>query len=1752
MATAGETLQATLSDTAYRALETLADSTTELSGRKVATVLGVSPTTANRALATLAEAGFATSRSSGRATLWQLVVSNPSISAWFEEAASSQTELRRSTGSSPYSTAGGGVRLEHSYAACLIAAFLAGEAVPELGDGVSIDTIRLQASDLSEVDDIFLTGRDANGVVHHSSIAVRRGPALTASDDDSVPLIRDFLTVVTDHWPEASLGRWRGVLAVATNANAVVQLAELAELACSLPSSSELTNRLAQSGRTNAAVRDRFTHIKALVDQASKGLTSADGLGTDELTWRLLSFLSTRNLRLERTDRADRTTAVNTLQRILFDGTPATADALFSHLEELVGRWAPQGAVLTQSVIRRCLSTYPLSRSSRYAAAWELLDRLGDRLRESIRPGLQSALQTLELERSDARSALIAAMRSVGTSVAALVVTGEPDVGKSALALRAVEDLQAEGAAISTLSLRDLPYSPTELEHQLGGVALDELVASGEARPTRLLLVDGAESVLEGKGQVFRAIAAAALKAGFGVAAVTRTDGSRQVRDELQRAMQLAERDGTLAEHVVAQLTDDERQALPSNFAALARLGNDSRASWLLGRPGLVDALLRAGTHLDPADLMCEADVFSAVWRSLIRRDEIHTPAAASPDDREHVALQVARRVLGVPSDPHPGTGAAELRSDGVLRMPNDPALAPGDEFATDLFRDFALCRLFITEGWAPLAAAGAPRWSIRAARLGCQTAMRGPNSSAVWTNMSSTFSELARTEGDRWLEVPYEALLTLGHAETAIRDLWELLTDNNCASLATLLRLAEARYVHATIGDPFALAPVVKITFCERPDIQGNSRLGRRTLREAIKDLVLAWLRGMAGSGRQPDSLRQEVRDLILASDPSLYDDFAVEALACLGADINGQTDAFLRAVAQERPDRLHAAVESAAVTISMSEAQPKLLLDLAEAYYIELPDPGDQWGGRHSLDDGIRDFRHGLGPGFGVPHAAWYYGPFFRLLNTIPVDAIGFINRMLDHAARYRVAHLRTFGHNAGEPDDLEGIRLDLPGIGERFYVGDSHAWAWYRGTTVGPYACMSALLALERFVDHLLVTLDLPAERIVELLLRDCNNLAMLGLVAGVLTRHPDKSGALLDPFLASPAIWHLETARVASDYGFRVRDPDADKLAGEDRRRYTPHETVGRMVVGARLANDDERLAQLQAVGAKLVEAAKTEMAEAGIDDQDYLAMIESWGEEFRIDNYRASREHDQIVIQFERPEHLERLLAPRNTELEATNVLYGLQNRYARHNDSPENWPVGDLNEDLATARNIDGGAQFPDGMPSPEDGLVAVAAAAVRAHALGLATIDASNLEWAIEAILLAAESPKTDFMSFHGSMFAMGSDRAAAASVPLLLLAPFDDLNIDRKRLDNCLRLLARSLFDEVRAIFATGCEPVWAANCDRDGDTGKCRRHHPAWAAALDGLVDCRLGPWNQKAQQRLPVPLPSPFAESLPTVADDALMVNRVRMPLACMVDARQVDCLESDIEDLWFPLWDAHCRGLAHWWREGYDHHAHLNHPPIARRMVDVTLGGDRGPVEAHIRHFASSANALHQLFDGFATTFTYDEQYRRDMDDFWPWALKIALDAIGDGTQVRSERHWFDYMTAALLPTPSPRSWDPDIDGTFARSRADWLQPDALDTLAERWLHLAHWEPKAVDAAIKFAKAAPLEWQATGALTWIESIIDGRFDLFANHLWHLEDWLTGLRSSGVIVGEAKSQYHRIVDGLAAAGDRAAVGLQLLDE
>lgn len=69
------------------------------------------------------------------------------------------------------------------------------------------------------------------------------------------------------------------------------------------------------------------------------------------------------------------------------------------------------------------------------------------------------------------------------------------------------------------------------------------------------------------------------------------------------------------------------------------------------------------------------------------------------------------------------------------------------------------------------IAAANAPRWLIRAARLAAQVrlARKGDNQENTRQALQAAFNQLAQTHGDRWRDLVREALLALGTSRDAL-----------------------------------------------------------------------------------------------------------------------------------------------------------------------------------------------------------------------------------------------------------------------------------------------------------------------------------------------------------------------------------------------------------------------------------------------------------------------------------------------------------------------------------------------------------------------------------------------------------------------------------------------------------------------------------------------------------------------------------------------------------------------------------------------------------------------------------------------------------------------------------------------------------------------------------------------------------------------------------------------------------------------
>jgi hypothetical protein len=804
-------------------------------------------------------------------------------------------------------------------------------------------------------------------------------------------------------------------------------------------------------------------------------------------------------------------------------------------------------------------------------------------------------------------------------------------------------------------------------------------------------------SEAEGAASLLRDLADAAHEAGLGLVAVTRDDARAAVQETLAETVPAVARPGANDAPAVAEvppLADGETGAVREIFPELSRLASDVRSQWLLRRLGIIDVLLRGEAIAAlPDGSLSEADVFGAVWYAWVRHRDQPSAGGASPDGREQVMLELARRSLA-PSGAAPAPMMADpnalpsLRSDGLLLSAGPEfAFRQGDEFSTDTVRDFALARLFLREGFESLRAVGAPRRALRAARLASQAKLvqvtrssAGPAATcAELRELQQQFDALAVAFGDRWADLPWEAALSAGSAEAVLEaDASDLLRPDGHA-LSRVLRLLMQRFSGEGAADPVIAAPVVAFLVSHAEDI-GKASYG---LAEQAEKLTRAWLRGVSRVERTPGGvdraagwrpLRVRVRDHLLRLDPP-RSEVKLECLALLGADTDAEVASYLRALAADQPGLLAPCVEQFDAMMSLAAADPGLLFELTEAYYIERT---IRWGGLAGFDDGIR--RHRFGPGIGVPFASWHFGPFWLLLRTAPVRALALINRMLDHAALYRVRRHDLMPHGQEQMDEepenaqaTPGVTVNMPGVGERHYTGDDHVWAWYRGTSVGPYPCMSALQAVEQFADQLLAQ-GIPLPQVVVRLLHDARNLAMLGLVTGLLTRHADGLAGEADPLLASSAAWELEARRAAMEGGIHAAGRDDPETPGGERRRWTLTDLAGLVVLNAHLRGDQDRLDALRKVGEALVATAAALLPPAhaanqgpaggdpaapgiGRPEEEALFTVRRWASMLDDRNYQLGSGPEGITWEWHPPADIEATQARVHRELDRGGAAY---------------------------------------------------------------------------------------------------------------------------------------------------------------------------------------------------------------------------------------------------------------------------------------------------------------------------------------------------------------------------------------------------------------------------------------------------------------------------------------------------------------
>jgi hypothetical protein len=275
--------------------------------------------------------------------------------------------------------------------------------------------------------------------------------------------------------------------------------------------------------------------LDAAVDDA--GVSDTAGTGSsperEQFLCELLASLYVVRADLEGATGRDTAAAIQMLLPVA--GALAEANEVWKSLIVLASEQNPLGGHVVEATVRQALPHHKLSPGQRHATALARLAQLEANLRTQTRTrlaqpvaGSAAAPAPLWLPRSEALEALTAAIYD--DDARDLLVTGVPSVGKSALAVAAIDRLRERGGHVIALHAAAMARLGTVTD-PLEGKLADILANAGSGRRS-ILIVDGAESGLD----QLRHLTAAARHAGYRCVIVSRGEGIASTRSPLTRS----------------------------------------------------------------------------------------------------------------------------------------------------------------------------------------------------------------------------------------------------------------------------------------------------------------------------------------------------------------------------------------------------------------------------------------------------------------------------------------------------------------------------------------------------------------------------------------------------------------------------------------------------------------------------------------------------------------------------------------------------------------------------------------------------------------------------------------------------------------------------------------------------------------------------------------------------------------------------------------------------------------------------------------------------------------------------------------------------------------------------------------------------------------------------------------------------------------------------------------------------------------
>jgi hypothetical protein len=450
----------------------------------------------------------------------------------------------------------------------------------------------------------------------------------------------------------------------------------------------------------------------------------------------------------------------------------------------------------------------------------------------------------------------------------------------------------------------------------------------------------------------------------------------------------------------------------------------------------------------------------------------------------------------------------------------------------------------------------------------------------------------------------------------------------------------------------------------------------------------------------------------------------------------------------------------------------------------------------------------------------ASAYHGPFIHLFRHHPQRAIAFIIELFNHSADW-YGNQRVPMQYVESPIEMTLTFAD--GSTQNQWC-NGRLWNLYRGTSIGPYALQSALMAFENWLLEFAAARSDELDELLLRVLRGSRSAALTAVVASVAAAFPHAAAETLLVFLRSPECILLDRGRLANESQVSLLSAmmpfmDATKEIYDEERKQAndqPHRRrdLEFAIANLQLGPNAPRVHEIidRHLGAMPPADERTEddriwrLALHRMDLRQYIVAEDSKEEVQNADKNEQTNDDGRWQIRLDLNEaepDVQQMIHMHTSQFEAMNdrlglLMWGIK---AFGGEEGSTYNPAQWRERLAHARDatsMDGEHEPITGRGGPES----VASVCIRDHFEELSPDEAA---WCIETVCTAVERNADNWNKLARiQRGAMEGDRPAAWVLSNLLGKMLNDTS--RQRVLATLVLAVTHAIDEVRSYAASG----------------------------------------------------------------------------------------------------------------------------------------------------------------------------------------------------------------------------------------------------------------------------------------------------------------------------------------------------------